>query len=30
VYVWGVEYSGGHLYASDMLGGLWKLTGVSR
>jgi hypothetical protein len=30
VYVWGVEYSGGFVYASDMLGGLWKLTGVAR
>jgi hypothetical protein len=25
VYVWGVQLSGGALYASDMLNGLWKL-----
>jgi len=25
VYVWGVQLSGGRLYASDMLNGLWKL-----
>ena len=30
VYVWGVEYTGGYLYASDMLGGLWKLAAVQR
>jgi hypothetical protein len=28
VYVWGVQLSGGALYASDMLGGLWKLAPV--
>jgi hypothetical protein len=28
VYVWGVELSGGSLYASDMLNGLWKLQTV--
>ena len=26
VYVWGVHLSGGRLYASDMLNGLWKLS----
>lgn len=25
VYVWGVQYTGSNLYASDMLNGLWKL-----
>jgi hypothetical protein len=25
VYIWGVQLSGGHLYASDMLNGIWKL-----
>jgi hypothetical protein len=25
VYVWGVQWVGAHLYASDMLNGLWKL-----
>jgi hypothetical protein len=25
VYVWGVQWVGPHLYASDMLNGLWKL-----
>jgi hypothetical protein len=28
VYVWGVQLSGGALYASDMLNGLWKLQAV--
>lgn len=28
VYVWGVQLSGGTLYASDMLNGLWKLQTV--
>ena len=28
VYVWGVQISGGTLYASDMLNGLWKLQTV--
>ena len=28
VYVWGVQLSGGSLYASDMLNGLWKLRTV--
>lgn len=26
VYVWGVQVAGGHLYASDMLNGIWKLS----
>jgi hypothetical protein len=30
VYVWGVEYRSGALYASDMLGGLWVLDPVTR
>jgi hypothetical protein len=30
VYVWGVEYANGTLYASDMLGGLWVLDAASR
>jgi LVIVD repeat-containing protein len=25
VYVWGVQYTSGNLYASDMLNGIWKL-----
>lgn len=25
VYIWGVQYTGANLYASDMLTGLWKL-----
>ena len=29
VYVWGVQLSGGRLYASDMLNGLWKLGAAS-
>jgi hypothetical protein len=28
VYVWGVVYTGGIVYASDMLNGLWKLQSV--
>lgn len=28
VYVWGVQYTGGAVYASDMLNGLWKLQTV--
>jgi hypothetical protein len=28
VFIWGVQYSGGFVYASDMLSGLWKLEGV--
>jgi hypothetical protein len=30
VYVWGVQYLSGALYASDMINGLWKLTPVTR
>lgn len=26
VYVWGVQYAGGRVYASDMLNGIWKLN----
>jgi LVIVD repeat-containing protein len=29
VYVWGVQLSGGRLYASDMLNGIWKLAQAS-
>jgi len=25
VYVWGVNYLNGNVYASDMVGGIWKL-----
>jgi hypothetical protein len=25
VYVWGVQLVGSHVYASDMLNGIWKL-----
>jgi hypothetical protein len=30
VYVWGVQYLNGFVYASDMLNGIWKLRAVSR
>lgn len=30
VYVWGVQYVNGVVYASDMLNGLWKLTALTR
>jgi hypothetical protein len=30
VYVWGVQYLNGYVYASDMLNGIWKLKAVSR
>jgi hypothetical protein len=30
VYVWGVQYVDGAVYASDMLNGLWKLAPVTR
>ncbi len=26
VYVWGVQYLDGSVYASDMVNGIWKLT----
>ncbi len=29
VYIWGVQLSGGGVYASDMLNGIWKLTPAS-
>jgi hypothetical protein len=28
VYIWGVQLSGGRVYASDMLNGIWKLAPV--
>ena len=28
VYIWGVQLSGGHVYASDMLNGIWKMNPV--
>jgi hypothetical protein len=30
VFVWGVQFVGGAVYASDMLNGIWKLRAVSR
>ncbi|HJU75404.1 MAG TPA: hypothetical protein VJ717_16795 [Gemmatimonadaceae bacterium] len=30
VFVWGVHYLNGNVFASDMLNGLWKLQGVTR
>ena len=30
VYIWGVQYLGGAVYASDMINGIWKLRPVSR
>jgi hypothetical protein len=30
VYVWGVQFLSGSVYASDMLNGIWKLRAVSR
>jgi hypothetical protein len=30
VYVWGVQYLDGAVYASDMLNGLWKLPAANR
>ena len=30
VYIWGVQYLNGALYASDMINGLWKLAPVTR
>jgi hypothetical protein len=29
IYVWGVQLSGGRVYASDMLNGIWKLSEAS-
>jgi hypothetical protein len=30
VFVWGVQFLNGSVYASDMLNGIWKLSAVSR
>ncbi|MEP6730133.1 MAG: hypothetical protein ABJE10_05830 [bacterium] len=30
VYIWGVQYLGGAVYASDMINGIWKLRSVAR
>jgi hypothetical protein len=30
VYIWGVHFSGSHVYASDMLNGLWKIRAIGR
>jgi len=30
VYVWGVHFVGGSVFASDMLGSIWKMRAVSR
>jgi hypothetical protein len=30
VYVWGVHFVGNHVYASDMINGLWKLDAADR
>lgn len=30
VFVWGVHFTGGNLYASDMINGLWKIRPLSR
>jgi hypothetical protein len=30
VFVWGVQFLGGSVFASDMLNGIWKLRAVSR
>ncbi|MBC7673693.1 MAG: hypothetical protein H7247_14835, partial [Polaromonas sp.] len=30
VFVWGVQYVGGAVYASDMTNGIWKLRSVTR
>jgi len=30
VYIWGVQFLGGSVFASDMLNGIWKLRAVSR
>ena len=29
-YIWGVHYLGGSVFASDMLGGLWRLQAFGR
>jgi hypothetical protein len=28
-YIWGVQHVGAHVYASDMLNGLWKLDAAA-
>jgi hypothetical protein len=30
VFIWGVQHVGAHVYASDMLNGLWKLESLRR
>jgi hypothetical protein len=30
VFIWGVQYLGGAVYASDMINGLWKLRALAR
>jgi hypothetical protein len=30
VYIWGVQYVNGSVFASDMLGSIWKMRPVSR
>ncbi|MBL8961420.1 MAG: hypothetical protein JNJ98_16295 [Gemmatimonadetes bacterium] len=30
VFIWGVHFTGGGLYASDMINGIWKLTPLTR
>ena len=30
VYIWGVQFLNGSVFASDMLGGIWKMRAVSR
>jgi len=30
VYIWGVQYLNGSVFASDMLGSIWKLRSISR
>ena len=30
VFIWGVQFLNGSVYASDMLNGIWKLSAVSR
>jgi len=30
VYIWGVQFLAGSVYASDMLNGIWKLRAASR
>jgi hypothetical protein len=30
IYIWGVQYLGGAVYASDMVNGIWKLRSLTR